>query len=343
MCPARYCNGILSRGRTEAMRCKSCGNQNPEDHRFCGMCGKALAEAPRETPAPQPPPQLSIRTDLDAGLRKPLLLDEPVRARDVSYLLDETEEEERSHGFGRILLLVFGLALIGGFGYMYFLSGDAFSLLKPPQRAADAAPPAATAPSTASGVNTAAGAAATAPLKSPAPAPAVDAPKPSQPAPAPDSAPLTTTPPVAKPAPRPDTSTLQPTVAPTASVKPVHAKVAPAEAHPKPVVKPAPKPSADLVAQAEKLVYGDGVPQDCDRGLGAMRPLATASDPRAMIALGALYTTGTCVPRDLPTAYSWYARALHQTPDNLTLQQDMKQIWGQMTAPERQLAIRLSQ
>ena len=28
------------------MRCPRCGNENPENHRFCGMCGASLLEVP---------------------------------------------------------------------------------------------------------------------------------------------------------------------------------------------------------------------------------------------------------------------------------------------------------
>ena len=304
--------------RSQAMRCKHCGNPNPDDHRFCGMCGQHLEERAVEPPA-----------------RKA----EPERSRDVSYLLDEAEEEKPG-GLGRILLLVFGVALIGGFGYMYWLSGGKTATGKPvpspdtlPNPANTAATKVPAVPETTvpqvkpedakTEVNKAAEAA---PAASDQPAAAAAPPAQAQPAPV-----------IAKPARLPVAR-----AATKPPPKPVLSKAVTA-ASSKPVQIVPPKPSADLVTQAEKLVYGDGVPQDCDRGLGTMRPLAAMADPRAMIALGALYTTGTCVPRDLPTAYSWYAKALHKTPDNLTLEQDMKQIWGQMTPPERQLAIRLSQ
>ena len=106
------------------------------------------------------------------------------------------------------------------------------------------------------------------------------------------------------------------------------------------------KPSAartfDSVGEAERYIYGRGVPQDCDRGLRLLKP-AAQSDPKAMISLGALYSTGTCAPRDLPTAYRWFAQALHKQPDNQTLQDDLQNLWSKMTPPERQLAIKLSQ
>jgi TPR repeat protein len=109
----------------------------------------------------------------------------------------------------------------------------------------------------------------------------------------------------------------------------------------------APKPSAakpvDTATEAERYIYGRGVRQDCDRGLRMLRPAAEQSNPKAMIALGALYCTGTCTPRDLPTAYRWFALALHKQPDNQALQDDLQKLWSQMTQPERQLAIKLSQ
>lgn len=120
---------------------------------------------------------------------------------------------------------------------------------------------------------------------------------------------------------------------------------APSRARPaKPVATP--KPAAgrpfDSVAEAERYIYGRGVAQDCDHGLRLLKP-AAQSDPKAMISMGALYSTGTCTPRDLPTAYRWFAMALHKQPDNQVLQDDLQNLWSKMTPPERQLAIKLSQ
>jgi len=116
-----------------------------------------------------------------------------------------------------------------------------------------------------------------------------------------------------------------------------------------PVAPPAPKPKhpaatpADPVVLAEKYIYGRGAPQNCDRGMNTLRPVAAKGNPKAMISLGALYSTGVCVPRDLPTAYHWFALALRKQPDDQPLQENMEKLWSEMTQPERQLAIRLSQ
>jgi TPR repeat protein len=107
--------------------------------------------------------------------------------------------------------------------------------------------------------------------------------------------------------------------------------------------KPTPVKPVDPVSEAEGYIYGRGVGQDCERGMRLLKPAAEQSNPKAMISLGAVYSTGTCTPRDLPTAYRWFALALHKQPDNEALQDNLQKLWSQMTPPERQLAIKLSQ
>ena len=118
------------------------------------------------------------------------------------------------------------------------------------------------------------------------------------------------------------------------------------------VVKPSPKPNAavapakpvDTVSEAQKYLYGrGGAAQDCDRGLKLLKPAANAANSKAMIEMGALYSAGLCTPRDLPTAYRWFAIALRKEPDNEAVQKDLQKLWGEMTQPERQLAIKLTQ
>ena len=139
------------------------------------------------------------------------------------------------------------------------------------------------------------------------------------------------------------------TNATTANAAPgvANTETAPA-AKPSPIAKktrearPTPATPVDPTAEAESYIYGRGVPQDCDRGLRLLKPVA-AHNVKAMIALGSLYSSGTCTPRDLPTAYRYYAMALHQQPDNQPVQNYLQDIWAKMTQPERQLAIKLSQ
>ena len=105
---------------------------------------------------------------------------------------------------------------------------------------------------------------------------------------------------------------------------------------------PAAKPD-DPVATGEKYLYGRGVPQSCEKGLRYVKPAAEQSNPKAMITMGALYATGHCLSRDLPTAYRYFALALRKDPENSALKQNAEMVWGQMTPSERQLAIRLTQ
>jgi len=112
---------------------------------------------------------------------------------------------------------------------------------------------------------------------------------------------------------------------------------------------PAPKPSPTapaltfedrLVADGEKYLYGRGVPEDCARARRNLEIGARGSNAKAQTLLGAMYATGHCVGRDLPTAYRWFAKALHGDPGNSRVQRDLEVLWKQMTPEERQLAMK---
>ncbi|HET7206900.1 MAG TPA: zinc-ribbon domain-containing protein [Terriglobales bacterium] len=110
-------------------------------------------------------------------------------------------------------------------------------------------------------------------------------------------------------------------------------------------VKPAPVASPDdaLVANAEKYLYGRGVPQNCDRALSSLRAAANRENVRARSLMGTMYATGHCVPKDLPNAYRWFAMASRQQADNMWIQRNLEMIWREMTPQERQLAMARSQ
>jgi len=74
-----------------------------------------------------------------------------------------------------------------------------------------------------------------------------------------------------------------------------------------------------------------------------LKPQAERANSKAMIEMGALYSAGLCTPRDLPTAYRWFAMALRKDPNNQAVQTDLEKLWGEMTQPERQLTMKLSQ
>ena len=131
---------------------------------------------------------------------------------------------------------------------------------------------------------------------------------------------------------------------PAAASKPAEKpKPAPKAAAPKPSAAMKPAASYDAVAEAQKYLYGRGAPQDCDRGMRLLKPEANKSNLKAMIEMGALYSAGLCTPRDLPIAYRWFAIALRKDPENSSVQTDLSKLWSEMTQPERQLAIKLTQ
>ena len=98
-------------------------------------------------------------------------------------------------------------------------------------------------------------------------------------------------------------------------------------------------PEADLEATGERYLYGTGVPQNCTRAESSLRTAATRGNSKAQTVLGTMYATGHCVGRDLPTAYRWFARALHQEPQNSRISEDLQVLWRQMTPQEKQLAM----
>ena len=103
--------------------------------------------------------------------------------------------------------------------------------------------------------------------------------------------------------------------------------------------------SADPVSRsAKKYIYGRGVSQDCERGMRLLKPAAAQANPQAMIEMGDFERPPDCAPlTHLPTAYRWFAMALRKDPDNQPVQADLQKLWSEMTQPERQLAIKLSQ
>jgi len=102
--------------------------------------------------------------------------------------------------------------------------------------------------------------------------------------------------------------------------------------------QPATSPNADLEVTGERYLYGNGMPQNCTRAESSLRTAATHGNSKAETVLGTMYATGHCVGRDLPTAYRWFARALHQEPQNSRISADLQVLWRQMSPQEKQLA-----
>jgi hypothetical protein len=299
----------------------------------------------------------------------------------LEYLLDE-EEPQHHWGIGKILLILIALALAVSFGYLRWKNqGFAWlNLSKKPAVAQNSPAPDATAQSPSSsspaitpdtqapgGATTSQPATATpgatAPEGNTAGTPtAAPTPTPSGPStamPADNSKPTDKTPPHANSDTGSDASSNKtPSAtdqdATTAKEESPDRAVTPAKRAEKPRTSPKPaasKPSAastpaaanDPVAEARKYIYGRGATQDCERGMRLLKPEANHSNAKAMVEMGALYSAGLCTPHDLPTAYRWFALALRRDPENTAVQADLQKLWGEMTQPERQLAIKLSQ
>lgn len=298
----------------------------------------------------------------------------------LDYLLDDEEEPKR--GWGKMAAVVIALALVGGLGYLRWKQGG-FDWLTNQQKtpvATEATPgnsdssgaPGSNTPLAASNVpapavatpgDTTSDAGAAQPSSPASGAQTQTTPQPSATSPNSQpnisSSPGTASPQDAQDGNAPSTNAAQKTsatkgadAAENSSDTPEDSEAgsdtppaAPArsEVRKPRERKPSPVTPVDDTATAERYIYGRGVPQDCDRGLGMLKSAAGRSDANAMVELGALYTAGNCAPRDLPTAYRWFALALHKQPDNQRVQDDLQKLWGQMTQPERQLAIKLSQ
>ena len=96
-----------------------------------------------------------------------------------------------------------------------------------------------------------------------------------------------------------------------------------------------------LFLQGQRFLYGGhGVPANCAMARQSLSAAANNGNSKAESTLATMYATGHCVPRDLPLAYRWFARALHTDPQNTRLEQDVKIMWNQMSAQERQLALK---
>jgi TPR repeat protein len=95
--------------------------------------------------------------------------------------------------------------------------------------------------------------------------------------------------------------------------------------------------------KGEAYLYGRGAPKNCDQAVKYLKTASSKSSAKARSTFGSMYATGHCVPRDLPTSYSWFALALRADPNNQILERDLSAIWKQMTPPERQMATRMKQ
>lgn len=340
------------------VRCEDCNYENLAQHSFCGMCGAKLPTQRRTTPAaavaepapalepkpvvaePQPSPIPQQAPTPQRIISAPSLLGlsgEPTERERVNYLL---EDEPGSGSWRRWAAAAVLAAAVGGSGWHWRSEIRAWATPPPQNPAVDAnAAPATTAAMEPAPANTTANPSAAA-------------------APVTEGAASSAPPPAASASPEPTAS--QPTQAVTDAVarvpeakddKPLDAatnlattqapgSVAPQPAKPK-IERKAPTTDASaeaLETQGENYLYGRGVDADCGRASKSLLAAAARSSQKAQSVLGTMYATGHCVTRDVPTAYRWFAKALHQEPGNVRLQRDLEVLWQQMTPEERELA-----
>lgn len=324
---------------------------------FLGLNQPANRPSSSRSPSPDEPRRASLSIDPKSA----------PASRNLDYLLDD--DEPRSGGAGKFILIVLALLLAVGLGYMRWKNQGLGWLSKGPSKpsaAAESPDSSDSNPSTSSPVTNPSSTPSSSPTQNPssqtstaatpasAPSSTPAQPKPSQPAPDAGSSSATpagnaangTSSAARSQSTEPETTSSAPDDSEAADAS-KSANAAPENAVPaaKPkaaIPKPAPRP-ADPVTEARKYLYGKGAKQDCERGMHLLKPEADRSNPKAMTEMGALYSAGLCTPRDLPTAYRWFALALRKNPDDQALQGDLQKLWDEMTQPERQQAIRLSQ
>jgi hypothetical protein len=336
------------------VRCVQCGQENNPQYRFCGMCGAPLG------PAAAPVPPQAARERARVPVSGPSFLglgDE--HSRDLDYLLED--EPPRGHGrlYFALLLLAVSAGLLAwhwqrdGYPWAGLIQKPTISSQTATAAPAPAAPPqtntspvvipveptANPAPpetATANGEATQPAASDTAAGSSPSTGPAA---KPGEPGASADDSASTGESSVKTPA----REASQPTAAepernetPKAVAKTIAPKPSPAA----PAAIPPTTFEDRLVADGERYLYGRGVPEDCERAQRNLQIAARQSNAKAQTLLGAMYATGHCVGRDLPSAYRWFAKALHGDPQNSRVQRDLEVLWKQMTPEERLLAMK---
>jgi hypothetical protein len=265
-----------------------------------------------------------------------------LRDRSFSGLDHFYEPEERSVGGRQVLLLLVLLAALGAAGWWTYK--NYLGVVSHPAKAAATSlasePPA---------ENSTTKSDSSAPLPvepssaTPAPTtvPAESAAQPSTPPPA--VAPVL----VEKPKPPATPSKKEEIVTASRTTPSPVPKPAPTRTRAEAAVQKQPAPAATedsgdtAYRKAEALLYGRGVSANCDEAVKYLKDASAKQNAKARSMFGTMYATGHCVPRDLPTSYSWFALALHVDPNNQVLEKDLTAVWNQMTPPERQIATKM--
>jgi hypothetical protein len=346
---------------TMYVHCAHCGYDNSPEYRFCGMCGASLAH-----PSSQPAPVKEVVVPTNGGEKTTpdnvhgpsfLGLAEDPKV-EFHYLYED--EQPRSHaGLVVFLLLILGAA--GYLGWQWKNGGFPFNRQSASSSGAGAqtsASPSEVAPAQTQDQEThidkpmTGGAGTVQQPTPPQPQQTQPANAENKPAEPPAKASDTGSPASDKAASEnaaadknaPDKNADKSAENDSAGEPAAPAKSrAPKQAAVRtPIQKAAPTavaaPDSDLEQTGEKYLYGSGVPQNCPRAETSLRTAATHGNTKAQTVLGTMYATGHCVGRDLPVAYRWFARALHQDPQNSRISADLQVLWRQMSPQEKQMA-----
>lgn len=344
------------------VRCNECGHENNPEYVFCGMCGARLQFPPAATVEP---PRGTARPIVSGPSFLGLADESP---RSVSYLL-----EDEPHWGRRVFVALLLLLLLAGFlvwrwkgeGYLWaaLQAGRAAVSRALASSRASTSPPAqpdAATPSNESQANapeaehsTAAAEKTESAQQPPAPASQAPSTAASPQSPASDSPPQqgANSEAAESAAKQPTESAARPEESSAAETQPAPREKSAARALPisksskakAPPEVPSSSSEDQLAADGERYLYGNGVPRNCGRAQKNLLAAAQHSSAKAESLLGAMYATGHCVPRDVPAAYRWFARALHQDPGNTRIARDLEILWKQMTPEERQIAMRSGQ
>jgi hypothetical protein len=353
------------------VKCEKCGYENFPQHRYCGMCAAELRlPAPSGSPPKPAPVRVSVpqvstppvpsrpvsatpasrreeRVEESAQLSGPSFLglgNEPAESRSVSYLLEEDEPRHRGRNF--LLILMLAAAAFAAWHWRQNLRVIAGRFLSSPPPVGTTSTPDSNSTAAASTSTTQGDASANNQVQQPAQAPAAQPSDQTATAPVPpgsSAADSSQSPPAGQQPADQSQPSDQSQAANSTATKPDDSGDAPASqtAPERKAAKIQAQPKvADLEADGEKYLYGNGVRENCTRARTSLLAAAQQSSAQAANVLGTMYATGHCATRDLPTAYRWFSRSLRKDPSNTRIEQDLKVLWNQMTPEEKQLALR---
>jgi hypothetical protein len=337
------------------VHCPKCGYEPDLLDRFCGMCGAELPWPQPTPPTDEPTVQSKPARDQVSAVSGPSFLGLGDDSdNDASYLL---EDDIRVYHWGRAVVLIgmLGCLVIAAWHWRHDVSDWTTAKFshqpsaRQTQEVSYSASPISTSNSEAAKPN--ARSSSENPSTENAPKPGVQ-PQPAgnavgpgnafpatqtiqQPSAAPTEAqmPVGATPPITRP-PLKDKAS-----APTGSFA---EERSPKEYTAQPSRPAVPVASSNtgnvLEAEGERYLYGTRSPANCALARKDFLAAAERSSAKSESLLGGMYATGHCVPRDLPLAYRWFAKALQQEPGNARFERDVQILWKQMTPQERQIA-----